>query len=372
MVSDTDRLLRFLGLARTLQSYGAGQALWSEYRAGDKLVCPPIAQSGHRPQWKSMTEIRQAQVLPVPESDELRYLPEGPYPLGESLISWVGIQHGADAVVGSLNRLDLSSGENQSFNLPGRPGFAFPCAGSEMFVVGCERSLGLFDPASGNWQPFCEQVDADVTGTIINDGLVFHDNLIFGTKDLEFATKKAGLYLYRGADQQLIRLRDDQICSNGKAIEHIDGRLYLLDIDSPTRRVVRYQIDIEAGTLSEPEAVIDLAGDPAVPDGAILTPDGRGIVVSMFRPQVAEFGETRMYDVKSGTLQTVWRTPGSPQNTCPALVRHAGGLKLVITTAVEHMSAEDQAACPNAGKLFIGDTDLEDSGTELAPVFEFA
>lgn len=317
-----------------------------------------------------MTDIRQASPLQVPETDPLRYLPEGPIPLSDSRFSWVGIQHGADAKTGSLNIYDLSTERNESFDLPGRPGFALPCETVDTFVVGCERSLGFFNTASRSWQPFCEGIDADVANTIINDGTAFQDNLIFGTKDLEFATKKAGLYLYRGSDKALIRLRDDQICSNGKAIvSDRDGGLSLLDIDSPTRQVVRYPIDLRAGHLGEAQVVVDFAGDPAVPDGAILTPDQTGIIVAMFRPEAAEYGETRLYDLSTGELKCTWQTAGSPQNTCPALVRHDGGLKLVITTAVEHMSPADQDKCPHAGQLFIGDFDGVDTGQPLAHRF---
>ena len=316
-----------------------------------------------------MTSTTTALALNTPDSDQLRFLPEGPYPLAENKLSWVGIQHGPDASNGSLNVLDLASGSNQSFDLPGRPGFAFPCQSDGKFVVGCERTLGIFDTADSSWSPFCEGIDDDVTNTIINDGMVHDGNLIFGTKDLEFATKKAGLYLWRGADQKLIRLRDDQICSNGKAIRIHDGDLQLIDIDSPTREVAGYTIDIAAGTLGERKVLLDLTNDPAVPDGAILTPDKTGLIVSMFLPEQAGDGQTRLYDLQSGELKHIWHMPGSPQNTCPALVPSGGKLKLVVTTAIEHMSDEVKRESPNAGQLFVADTDLENPGNELAPRF---
>jgi len=317
-----------------------------------------------------MPEIRQATPLSVPDTDALRFLPEGPIPLADSRFSWVGIQHGHDATEGSLNLYDIAKDQNESYDLPGRPGFAIPCNSTDTFVVGCERSLGIYKTSDHSWRPFCEGIDADVDNTIINDGMAHEDNLIFGTKDLEFATKKAGLYLYRGSDGKLIRLRDDQICSNGKAIIADGDGLTLIDIDSPTRQIVRYRIDIAAGTLSEAEVVIDFAGDRAVPDGAILTPDQLGIIVSMFCPEVADHGETRLYDRSTGELQCVWQTPGSPQNTCPALVRHDGAIKLIITTAVENMSQSDQQKCPNAGQLFIADTDIVDDGKPLAMPYQ--
>ncbi len=78
----------------------------------------------------------------------------------------------------------------------------------------------------------------------------------------------------------------------------------------------------------------------------------------MFNPWVEPQGETRLYDFDSGALICTWVTAGAPQNTCPALVRHDGKLKLVITTAVENLSIENQAKCPTSGYLFVGETDI--------------
>lgn len=319
-----------------------------------------------------MPTVQVAQLLYRPETPELRFLPEGPYPLsnagqanggdgGGVRLSWVAIQHGAGASSGSLNILRLDSvPSNRSYPLPGRPGFAFPCDDGQSFVVGLERELGYFTPADGRWQVIASGIDQAVDNTIINDGMVWEDNLIFGLKELEFKTPKAGLYLFRGHDQQLIQLRGDQICSNGKAIRRkSDGGLELIDIDSPTRQVAAYDLDIAGGSLGQRRVLLDLTADPAVPDGAILTPDGSGLIVSMFYFQGAADGETRHYRLADGALQTVWKTPGSPQNTCPNLVQVGDRVKLVITTASENMSADVLAASPNAGCLFVADTDFD-------------
>lgn len=311
-----------------------------------------------------MPDIRTAELLFRPQSDALRFLPEGPYPTQRSgELSWVAIQHGAEATTGSLNLLTLGGPDrgvkNQSFDLPGRPGFAFPCDDGLTFVVGLDRALGRFTPQTGAWEVFCEGIDAGVDNTIVNDGMIWEDNLIFGTKELEFKTPKAGLYLYRGNDKRLIQLRSDQICSNGKAIRRTAGGLELIDIDSPTRQVVAYDFDIAAGTLGQRRVLVDLTDDPAVPDGAILSPDGESVIVSMFHPGAPGDGETRLYNLADGSLKIVWRTPGSPQNTCPNLIAHEGSVALVITTAVENMSDEVRQKCPTAGCLFIGQTDFE-------------
>jgi len=307
-----------------------------------------------------MTDIRTAEILLAPATDELRFLPEGPYPTtDQEVISWVAIQHGKTNSFGSLNLLNMRTGANRTHVLPGRPGFAFACDDGQHFVVGCERSIGRFSIETGAFDSFCDGVDADVDNTIINDGMIWEDNLIFGTKDLEFATKKAGLYLWRGCDKTLIRLRDDQICSNGKAVRQTASGLELIDIDSPTRLIVGYSLDIGQAKLGPARVLIDLKDDPAVPDGMMLTPDGRGVIVAMFHPGVVGQGETRHYDIESGKLVTTWVTPGSAQNTCPMLVDDGNRVRLVITTALELMSAETRAINPNAGCLFVGETDFE-------------
>lgn len=306
----------------------------------------------------SENNISDAELLFIPNSAELRFLPEGPTVIAPGKFSWVAIQHGPQATRGSLNLYDISSKTNRSFELPGRPGFAKPTTTEGVFVVGCERELGTFDTCNETWQPFAEGIDAGVEGTIINDGTLVGDNIVFGTKDLEFKTNKAGLYLYRGRDGKLVQLRSDQVCSNGKVVLDAGaGQLQLLDIDSPTREVVRYQLDIEGGKLSAAETVIDLTSLDGVPDGMTATADFKSVIISFYNPNPVEFGETRQYELSTGQLQTTWRTRHSPQATCPVLLPMPdGSIKLIITTAVEHMAVERQQQSPNAGGLFIADT----------------
>ena len=88
----------------------------------------------------------------------------------------------------------------------------------------------------------------------------------------------------------------------------------------------------------------------------IATPDGSGVIISFYNPGDAPAGETRQYSLATSKLEAIWKTPHSPQATCPQLIRHAGKVYLVVTTAVEHMSPERLAKYPNAGCLFIGET----------------
>jgi sugar lactone lactonase YvrE len=307
------------------------------------------------------------QVLLRPASSELRFLPEGPYPVKEGVISWVAIQHGAEANFGSLNLLDLQSGNNQSHLLKGRPGFAFPTTRPGVFAIGMEREVGLYDSASGQWELLADGIDRSVTGTVINDGVVCKQGIIFGCKDLKFAEAKAGLYFFRTRDRKLFKLRSDQTCSNGKIVLNDDSQIRFVDIDTPTKQVREYLIDEEQGKIVSEKVVLDLNSEASFPDGMTATPDMQGVIISMYNPQHAEVGETRCYDLATGLLKGVWRTPGSPQATCPQLVRVGQKVKIVITTAVEHMSAERQKTSPQAGFIFIGETPY-DSVPSTPPV----
>lgn len=313
-----------------------------------------------------------AQLLFSPDSEALRFLPEGPYPCGPNRFSWVAIQHGPTARVGSLQLYDWNDQFHQSWELPGRPGFAFPTQLGN-FVVGCEHAVGIFAPADRSWKPFLEGIDSHTSGTIINDGVTWDGNLIFGTKDLEFKTKKAGLYLWRRADRQLIQLRSDQICSNGKCIVPVGDQLIdLIDIDSPTRTVVCYRIDVARGTADGGRVVIDLTDDVGVPDGMTMTPDGKSVIISLYNPNPAPFGRTIQASLETGLIEREWHTPGSPQNTCPQWVSHNGKAVLVLTTAVEHMPASRRADSPQAGSLFVietGDDWSEETFGRLTPLF---
>jgi sugar lactone lactonase YvrE len=292
--------------------------------------------------------------------------------MGKNQFSWVAIQHGPNASHGSINVFDLDSKTNTSHELPGRPGFAF-VTDKGNFVAGCERSIGIFHPSTKEYVPFVTGIDDDCTNTVVNDGLTWDGNLIFGTKDLEFKTKKAGLYFWRGRDARLFRLRSDQICSNGKCIAEIgSNHIELLDIDSPTRKVVAYRIDTEAGKIVSERVVVDLSNDPAVPDGMTASLDGKSVIISLYNPNPAAFGRTIQVSIATGSVEREWHTPGSPQATCPQWIEWNGRMVLVITTAVEHMPLERRGESPNAGCLFIAepDTPIDMQGYQrLTPVF---
>ena len=260
------------------------------------------------------------EVLYRPEDADHAFLPEGPMQCGDGKFSWVAIQHGADATSGSLNIFDLDSKSNTTYPLPGRPGFALATDQPGTFVVGMERSIGRYDLRSGQWHELHRGIDADVQGTIINDGAVCAQGLIFGSKDLAFQEPKAGLYFWRSEDSRLIQLRSDQICSNGKVVLDCNGQLRFLDIDSPSKTVVQYTLDTTSAELGEPSLVLDLQDVDAFPDGMVAAPDNESVIIAFYNPHDVSFGEARQYRLDDGELVGSWRTHLSPRVTCPLLI----------------------------------------------------
>lgn len=317
-----------------------------------------------------MPTIVQAEVAYVPATDELRYLTEGPYRIADGRISWVAIQHGVDAKVGSLNLLDLATGANENVPLPGRPGFAFPTSKPNHFVVGMERQVALVNVENGSVETLVDGVDHEVENTVINDGMVFGNYLIFGCKELEFKTKKAGLYLLK-PDRTLVQLANDQICSNGKDIrEELDGTLRFFDICSCSKQIVSWVIDLQTGTLRDRTVVVDLTNEDVFPDGMILTPNKQSLIVAIFNPGTANEGEARQYNISTGEMETVWKCPLSPRVTCPQLVQLGDEVKLLLTTADEGMEPALRSKNKNAGCLFLADTKF--SSLNENPIYSVA
>lgn len=263
-------------------------------------------------------QIHETRVLHRP-AVKSRYLPEGPRALAPSRLLWLTIQAGAAATHGELHVLNALRSENRSWKLPGRPGFALPTDRDDVFLIGMERAIGLFDTYRQRFTPIVEGIDAHTDGTIVNDGEPCRAGLVFGTKDTAFAEPKAGLWFLRRQDLQLFCLRRDQLCSNGKIVRELPGgRLELFDIDSPTRTVVRYELDPEAGTLGEATIAVDLRGQRAVPDGMVLVPGTDEAVIAMFDPEPAEYGRALWCSLRTGEILREFRTVGAAQVTCPA------------------------------------------------------
>jgi sugar lactone lactonase YvrE len=291
-----------------------------------------------------------------------KFLPEGPRTLrlqGQDAMLWVNIQENSTSTTGNILLHNFDDPlDADCFECPGRPGFILSLSGGNCVLVGLEKELRVFDVQT-TFSPPLAKIPDDNPRTIINDGEVVPGGkaIVFGTKDTQFKEPIANLYLYTVDDNRVSLLADKQLCSNGKVFGTEGDSLILFDIDTPKRNVVRYRLDVAARTATPDGVALDLADQIGFPDGMCDCGDG-SVIIAFYNPDFAEAGKAIRFDLVTGKAVEEWTTPGSPRVTCPLLVKRSDGVKLILTTATEGMPAEMRARCPNAGCLFIADTQL--------------
>jgi sugar lactone lactonase YvrE len=300
-----------------------------------------------------------------PASEELRFLPEGPRVLknhpGGALLGWVAIQHAADRHVGSINVLDLVSGRNRTWPLPGRPGFFAETTRPGVLFIGLERRLVYFDLLTGNLEETGVQVTSDER-VIINDGLAVDGGVLFGTKHLEFNQPIAALYFFDSATRRVHTVLDGEICSNGKFLRRDAEGATLIEIDSAPKAITRYRLDARLEHVLERSPVTAADALPATPDGLRPSPgDENGpaedsAIVAFYNPAAVADGVAQQLRLSDGAVLCEWQIPGSPRVTCPEFVEVQGKVKLVFTTAVEGMPAATRRLAFGAGNMYIADT----------------
>lgn len=303
----------------------------------------------------------QATLLHRPASDADGFLPEGPRCVivdGRDALAWVNIQTAEDARSGTIWLRFWDNGEVRSLPQPKRPGFLLPTDRPNTLLVGIEKSVGLLDVRTNDFTPLADIPD-DNPRTIINDGETTLDGsaVVFGTKDVKFEDAIGHLYLFTIADRTVTVLADGQTCSNGKFFRRDGSHLILFDIDTPTKCVRRYRLDLEARTLSEPTEMLDLRNRSDYPDGMCDAGDGSAII-AFYNPAKVATGVAERFDLATGKVLETWEVPGSPRVTCPLLRERDGKVELVLTTAIEGMPDGQKAMLPDAGSLFVAATTI--------------
>jgi sugar lactone lactonase YvrE len=309
-----------------------------------------------------------------PSSEALRYLPEGPrvlrnHPGGGAKLGWVAIQHGVGLAEGSINVLDLTSGQNQTFPMQGRPAFFAETTRPGTLLVGLERRLAYFDLLTGDLEETGVSVTTDQR-VIINEGLAVEGGVLFGTKDLAFQHPIAALYFFDSITRKVHTVLEGQTCSNGKFLRRDAEGATLIDIDSTPKSIARYRLDAKLERVLEQSPVAAAASLPGFPDGLRPVPDGKSVIVAFYNPDPVADGVARQLALSDGAVLCEWTIPGSPRVTCPEFVQIAGEVKLVFTTAVENMPAATRKLAFGAGTIYLADTPFR-SMPEPPPLVPF-
>ncbi len=311
----------------------------------------------------------QARPFFRPDSEELRYLPEGPRQLqhrlsDHALLAWVDIQHGPADFRGSINVLDLETLRNTTHPLPGRPGFFAETDQPGVVVIGMERRLVLYNLLDRTLTetrfalPEDERVIINDARVIINDGLAIPGGLIFGTKHLQFSERIAAAYYLDLVKGTLSVLLPEEICSNGKYFSTEQGETLLVEIDSPNKTVDVHHLDLARSAATSSRVLSDFRSLRAVPDGMRPAPGGRSAVVAFFDPGPAESGTARQISLTTGVVEAEWHLPGSPRVTCPEFIWFDNAVHVMFTTAVEGMPEDLRRNASEAGSLFCARTEF--------------
>jgi sugar lactone lactonase YvrE len=309
----------------------------------------------------SASRSTRATVFHTQTAEADRFLPEGPRALtveGRAAVSWVNIQTAPDATGGDIH-VRFWDGEHRTYHQERRPAFLIPTDRENTLFVGREKEVGLLNLVTNCFTPLADIGDPNPR-TIVNDGQVVPGGraVVFGTKDVQFADPIANLYLFTPEDNRVSVLADQQVCSNGKVFARDGETLYLYDIDTPKKNVVRYRLDVAARRVGAPEEVLDLREHGGFPDGMVDAGEGT-VIIAFYNPAPVHAGRAIRFDLRTSEPLEEWTTPGSPRVTCPLLVEHEGRVRLVLTTATEGMPAADRRACPEAGDLFWAETSLD-------------
>ncbi|HEU0121734.1 MAG TPA: SMP-30/gluconolactonase/LRE family protein [Bryobacteraceae bacterium] len=309
-------------------------------------------------------QVFEAKPFYTPETEALRFLPEGPrvlqnFPSPDPVLGWVAIQESFAVLQGSMNLLNLRTGTNDVHPLPGRVGFFAETDRPGVIAVGLERDLALYDLRERQLTGKRFRVTDDER-VVINDGLAVEGGLLFGTKHITFQERIACMYFFEAATGKLHTLHDAQICANGKFLYNHG----LVDIDSFNKTLDHYTFDRAGMRLGERQIIADFRDTPLFPDGLRAGPDGKSVIVAFYNPEPAAEGLAREFRIRDGEVLAEWRLPGSPRVTCPEILERDGRVKVLFTTAVEGMDP----AVPLAGTLYLADT-AYDRLPEPPPLF---
>lgn len=252
----------------------------------------------------------------------------------EGALYWV------DCVRRELLRNVAGERDIKRWGLQRQPGsFAF-CAASQLLLAS-RTGIGIFDLATGQ-ESNIEAGQFDASKERFNDGKCDARGRFWtGTMDRTLSKPVGSLYCV-DSDLRVGRVDAEFLTlSNGIAWSPDSSTMYLCD--SRPGAVLRYDFDLDSGTVSGRRVFIDFAAQPGRPDGCTVDAEG-GL-------WVAEIGAGRVarYD-PSGRLERVVALPVSR----PTSVAFGGDrLDTLYITSMVHGPTREQE--PLAGALFVAD-----------------
>lgn len=260
-------------------------------------------------------------------------LGEGPcWHAEEQRLYWVDIEGKR------LHRLDPETGDAASWDFPERIGTVAPRKAGGLLLAFPDR-LVIFHPQTGVQEPYVI-VDPNPK-TRLNDGKCDPQGRFWvGSMDLEEKKSIGGLYRV-DPDGTVTQWADGIGVSNGLAWSPDERSMFY--IDSPTRRVFVFDMDLATGVVSDRRVFCEFDEDEGFPDG--MTSDAEGNL------WVAHWAGARITrrDSLTGAVLSTFPTRAYQTSACcfggPALT------DLYITSAQMNLTQEQAAEYPDSGHL---------------------
>lgn len=239
-----------------------------------------------------------------------------------------------------------------SYETPERPGsLAFIDGRDDALIVAFETGFALWHPGSGKvdwlWRP-----PGLGDGVRMNDGRAGPDGRFWAGSMAEHGVAKGAM-----APGALFRLDHDGRASPVVAGIHIsngicwspDGRrMYLAD--SARGEVCVADFDVAQGAPGRFSTFATFKGE--APDGAVTDADGNY--------WIALWGGSRVAALSPDGRELASVGVDALQPSCPVFGGPDGNL-LFVTTAQQHMTADQLAAHPKSGNLFVYETQARGS-----------
>lgn len=229
---------------------------------------------------------------------------------------------------------------------PERLGSFALVANSDKLICGFASGFAYFNPVKGAIQ-WLSKIEQDNPGTRLNDGRADRQGRFWAGSMVEVGEQGAGALYSIDHKLRVSSQISGLTISNGLCWSP-DGKL-MYHTDTPSRSIYRYDFDTVSGAISN-QSLLVRTEKGCFPDGA--TVDAQGYIWS------AQWGASRVVRYNpEGETDFILPLPVS-QPTCVAF----GGSdlnRLFVTSAYEGLDAEARATQPEAGNLFIFETDIK-------------
>lgn len=252
----------------------------------------------------------------------------------------------------ALCRFEPERKSFESFPTEKAIGFAVPTESGD-WIVAAGSTIARWTPGEG-MPDTVREVEPVSARSRLNDGKTDPTGRLYAGTITDDRKPNAALYRFDGIGCPTAVVPGVTI-SNGLAWDVAKSCMYY--IDTPTKKIERFDWDAERGEISNRRAVFTFGPDDGWPDG--MTIDREGLL------WVGLWGGSRVARVDPEAGREIGSIPMPCPNVTSCCFGGAALTDLYITTARTGMSAEQLEASPQAGGLFRAQVGVSGFATTL-------